>query len=251
MTTISPHARRAGAAAAILALPLSAAQLAGAASDHGPTRERAKLTLTERRPATVSGERFRIDYVNPTDPAAKPAPVRRVVAILPRGARIDTRAPDACTAADAELIAKGGAACPEASRIGAGDGTVDTGFPGPGRSVATGVEVFNTRGGFLALATVRDAPYRTVLRFTISGRRWTVDTPAQPGTPPDGAALDVVNIDIFALRRFRDGRMRNYITTPKRCPRRRHWTTRLRFSYDSGETQTVRTRTPCTRRDAL
>jgi hypothetical protein len=177
--------------------------------------------------------------VNPRDPHAKPPPERHVTATLPRGARIDTTVPAACTASNADLVARGGAACPPASRVGRGSGVVDTGFPGPGRAVAADVDVFNTRGGFLTLNTARNLRYRNVFRFRVRRRTWSTTTPRLPGTPPDGGALALVDIHIFERR--------GYITTPRRCPRRRYWVTTMRFSYDGGVKQTERTRTPCRR----
>jgi hypothetical protein len=210
---------------------------AGAAGE--PRYQHASFTLTEKRPAHATGERFVIRYVNPRDPHAKPAPERHVTATLPRGARIDTTAPAPCTASNAELVARGGAACPPASRVGRGTGVVDTGFPGPGRTVAADVAVFNTRGGFLTVNTARDVRYRNVFRFRVRGRTWSTTTPRLPGTPPDGGALALVDIHIF--------KRHGYLTTPRRCPRRRYWVTTMRFSYDGGGTQTDMTRTPCKR----
>ena len=215
------------------------AAAAGVEAATQPRYQHASFTLTGKRPAHASGEHFVIRYVNPHDPHAKPAPERHVTATLPRGARIDTRRPAACSAADAELVARGGAACPAASRVGRGRGVVDTGFPGPGRAIAADVEVFNTRGGFLTVNTARDFHYRNVFHFRVRGRTWSTSTPRLPGTPPDGGALALVDIHIFK----RPG----YITTPRRCPRRRYWVTAMRFSYDGGVTQTERTRTPCKR----
>jgi hypothetical protein len=165
--------------------------------------------------------------------------VRRVTATLPRGARIDTSGLAACTASNAQLVAQGGAACPPDSRVGRGTGSVDTGFPGF-RAVVADVEVFNTRGGFLTVNTARTPRYRNVFRFAIRGRTWTTSNPRLPGTPPDGGAIDSLDIHIFE----RSG----YITTPRRCPKRRYWVTRMTFSYDGGVTQAATTRTPCKRK---
>ena len=77
---------------------------------------------------------LRLRLPQPVDPEAKPPAVRRVVTVLPRGARYDTSVPGACTATDAELIAQGGAACPPESAIGGGVVTVDTGVAGPAGS---------------------------------------------------------------------------------------------------------------------
>src|SRR4051794_31521492 len=159
--TVSPgSAAVIGTAVAVIGA-CGASASAGSQGDY----QHAVFRLTEHRSSHPTGERFVIDYSNPRDPAAKPVPVRHVTATLPRGARIDTGVPAPCGASDADLVARGAAACPPASRVGRGTGTVDTGFPGPGRSVAADVDVFNTRGGFLTINTVRTPHYRNVFRF--------------------------------------------------------------------------------------
>jgi hypothetical protein len=224
----------------VTAAAAAGAAVSGASAGSRPAYQHARFKLTERLPHHPTGERFLIDYSNPRDPAAKPVPVRAVTATLPRGARIDTGGPAACTASDSDLVARGPAACPAASRVGRGTGRVDTGFPGPGRSVTADVDVFNTRGGFLTVNTVRSPHYRNVFRFRIRGRTWSTSTPRLPGTPPDGGAIDALDIHIF--------RRSGYIATPRRCPRRGYWLTRMRFSYDGGVTQTAATRSPCKRK---
>ena len=106
-----------------------------------------EYTLTKKRPARPTGEHFQFDYVNPDDPDAKPPAVKKVVTILPRGARYDASVPGSCTASDEELMAQGAAACPADSAIGGGVITVDTGVPGPGRHRHGGHGVLQQRRG--------------------------------------------------------------------------------------------------------
>ena len=168
--------------------------------------------------------------------------------VLPRGARFDTSVPAACTASDAELTAEGGAACPAGSAIGGGVITVDTGLPGDGRIVTADVEFFNNTDEFIYVNTVRGTSARTIIRATVEGRRTVTDAGMLPGTPPDGGAIDTVEIAVENASATVDGVARNYITTPKRCRGRKddpHWTTRVVFTYADGVTQTVPTHTPC------
>ena len=222
------------------------AALAGAAlAAAGPAdRQTSSYTLTETRPNSPTSERFVFDYVNPDDPEAKPPAVKKVVTILPRGARYDTSAPELCTATDAELIAQGGSACPPGSAIGGGVVTVDTGVPGEGRIVTADVEFFNNTDEFIYVNTVRGSGARTIIRAKVEGGRTITDAGMLPGTPPDGGAIDTVDITVENVSR--DGR--NYITTPSVCRGRRsdpHWTARVAFSYGDDVTQTVPTQTPC------
>jgi hypothetical protein len=231
----------------VVALALAATGFA-----YDGSRQEASFTLTEQRPGRATAERFAFDYVNPDDPEAKPPAVRRVVTVLPRGAAYDPSVPGSCTASDAELIAQGAAACPADSAIGGGVVTVDTGFPGPGRIVTADVEFFNNEtdadGEFIFLNTVRGSSARTVIRADVDGRRTITDAGMLPGTPPDGGAIDTVDLTVAEVSRKIEGERRNYVTTPPRCPKRGHWNTRVHFTYADGVTQTVKSASECKRK---
>jgi hypothetical protein len=237
--------RRAGLLVALLAL----AGVAAAAS--APSRQLSEYTLTQTRPAKPTGEHFKFDYVNPDDPNAKPPAVHQVVTILPKGAKYDPSVPGSCTAGDEELMAQGGDACPPESAIGSGVVTVDTGAPGPERIVTADVQFFNNAedpdGEFIYVNTVRGSAARTVIRADVTRRRTITNAPMLPGTPPDGGAIDTVDVRVSNVVRTVEGTRRAYITTPPRCPRSRHWVTAVRFTYGDDYTQTVRTPNRCKR----
>ena len=209
-------------------------------------------TLSEKRTARPTAERFQFDYVNPDDPDAKPPAVTQVVTILPRGARYDTSAPGSCTASDEELELQGAAACPADSAIGGGVVTVDTGAPGPGRIVTADVEFFNNAedpdGEFIYVNTIRGSGARTVIRADVTRRRTITNVDMLPGTPPDGGAIDTVDVTVAKVVRRVGGKRRAYITTPRRCPRSRRWIAKVRFSYGDDYSQTVATPNRCKRR---
>jgi hypothetical protein len=212
------------------------------------SRQAARYSLSQHQPGKSTGERFVVDYVNPDDSTGKPPAVRRVVTVLPLKSRYDTSVPGLCTATDAELMVEGAAACPRDSRIGGGVVTVDTGFPGPGRFVEAEIEFFNNTDELIFLNTVRDSDARTVIRSELRGRkRITVVDPPLPGSPPDGGAIDTVDVSIGAISRIRDGERRNYIKTPPHCPPRGFWITATRFVYADGVGQTVKNRVRCER----
>ena len=222
------------------------AALASAGSDYD--RQTSTYLLTEHRPGQGTSETFVFDYTNPDDPEAKPPAVQKVTTILPRGGRYDTSVPGLCTATDAELIAQGGSACPADSAIGGGVVTVDTGAPGDARIVTADVEFFNNTDEFIYVNTVRGSGARTIIRAAVERRQTITNAGMLPGTPPDGGAIDTVDIHVDNVTREVDGELRNYITTPSVCRGRRsdpHWTTRVEFGYGDGVTQTVPTQTPC------
>jgi hypothetical protein len=230
------------------------AAASGIASAVDGSRQSASYTLDSKRPNAGTGERFVFDYVNPDDPESKPPAVTRVVTTLPRGSRYDVSVPGSCTASDEELQLQGAAACPADSAIGGGVVTVDTGLPGPARIVTADVEFFNNAedpgGEFIYLNTVRGSAARTVMRADVDGRKTITQAPLLPGTPPDGGAIDTVDLRVSKISRVIDGVRRHYITTPRRCPKSRTWMTQVSFTYGDGAdyTQVVPTATPCRRK---
>ena len=219
---------------------------ATAALGQGGLRQESDLRLTATQPRSPSGYTLEIDYVNPDDPAAKPPAVRRVLVRLPRGTRIDTSVPPRCNAPDAQLMAQGPAACPAGSVIGSAVITIDTGFPGPSRFITSDTTLLNNTDELIFLNTVRGTGARVVTRTEVTRRTTITEAPPLPGTPPDGGAIDTVDLEIQRLTRVVDGERRSYITTPRRCGPS-GWLHRVSFTYPDGVTQTVRTISPCAR----
>jgi hypothetical protein len=236
--------------AVLTALAASASVIAVAATDS--PYQTSEYTLDQVRPDRPAGEHFVFDYVNPDDPEAKPPAVKKVVTILPKRARYDASVPGSCTATDEELTLQGAAACPEDSRVGGGVITVDTGMPGPARIVTADTEFFNNaddpEGEFIYLNTVRGTGARTVIRADVTKRRTITEAGMLPGTPPDGGAIDTVDVVVTRVVRRIDGERRGYITTPPRCTRSKTWFARVKFVYDGDVSQTVATANPCKRR---
>jgi hypothetical protein len=232
-----------------LATGLLLTAFAGVAPAVDSPYQTSSYTLSEKRTARATAEHFKFDYVNPDDPNAKPPAVTEVVTILPPGARYDPTVPGSCTADDEALTTQGAAACPPDSAIGGGVVTVDTGVSGPGRFVTADVEFFNNAedpaGEFIYLNTIRGTSARTIIRADVTRRRTITKVDMLPGTPPDGGAIDTVDVEVAKVQR--DGRA--YITTPRHCPKKkRRWIAKVQFSYGDDNTQTVATPNPCKRK---
>lgn len=225
--------------------PLEAGASVTSAGAAGATSSRQTMTAdftTARRHAST-GLRETIRYVNPDDRAAKPYAVRRVTIALPFGSRIDTSVPARCTASDAELVARGAAACPARSRVGVNVFAVDSGVPGPGRELVVDAVLLNNANELILVSQPRDLPgVRVVSRARVGTRTMTLDVPPLPAGPPDfmlavkWARLSIKAISVGG---------RHYLTTPRSCPRSRAWYFQTTFTYDDGVTQVVRDRTPC------
>jgi hypothetical protein len=211
------------------------AALLMAAPAQAQPRQTASLTFTSMKPGAPTGAVLDVDYFDPANPQGKPPRVTRVVTTLAPGSRYDTSVPAQCEASDAELHLLGATACPPESVVGTGSLTVDT---GAGDSEVD-VTFLNRTDELIFLNTVRDTFARTVLRAPISGTTLTSDVPMLPGTPPDGGVLDRSHFVDFTVGR--------YITTPPACPKAGHWVNTTTFTYADGVTQTVQTRSPCTK----
>lgn len=224
-------------AIAIVCFLLGATGPTATSADAG--RQTATAAFTERTPGSSTGLDLRIDYLNPADPAAKPPAVRVVALTVARGSRIDTTAVPACAATDAELMLFGPSVCAD-SAVGSGELILDTGLPQPARFLDNEIALLNAPGELIFLFRQKLLGARLATHAPISGRTITSRAPALPGTPPDGAAVDTVSETLEGSAA--------YITTPRRCPRRRFWVNKWVFTYDDGATQTVRSHSACRRR---
>ena len=87
-----------------------------------------------------------------------------------------------------------------------------------------------------------------MVRADVTRRRTITEAPMLPGTPPDGGAIDTVDVEVLRIARTIDGRRRAYIRTPRKCPEDRTWTAKVRFTYGDDYSQTVPTDNPCRRK---
>lgn len=222
-----------------LAVPAALAQ--------GGARQTSRLLFDSQTPGAATGARVEIDYVDPSDGDAKPFAVQTVIETLADGARIDTSVPEACLAADADLMSRGPAACPPASRVGGGELDLDTGAPGPGRIVENKVTMFNNKDQLILLLE-QPGGSRAVSRSPIQdeGRTIRAESPPIPGGPPDGyTALKRVRLGLDLIAVESAGVRRGYITTPTRCPASGAWTNTITFNYRDGVSQVAPNSSPC------
>src|SRR5919197_1087933 len=95
---------------AIAGALITALGLAGSAA--AADRQSVSASLTTSAPGTSTGSRLFMEWRNPADPSAKPYAVDTIVIQLAPGTHVDFSALPKCTASDAELMARGAAACP-------------------------------------------------------------------------------------------------------------------------------------------
>jgi hypothetical protein len=239
----TPVHRLLAASAALLLSP------SGVALAQAGSRQSATTAFDQQRPGQGTGVRLEIDYFNPSDPEAKPPAVQKVVTRLHAGSGIDTSVPALCTASDLELMASGAAACPTASRVGGGEIDLDTGLPGPARTLRNDVTLLNNTGQLIFLLESKSEPRsRFVARASIHGTTITSEVPPVPGGPPDGfTAIKRVRVGVRAISVGRGSSRRSYVTTPDSCPTSGTWTNEVEFTYRDGISQTVASQSPCRR----
>jgi hypothetical protein len=217
----------------------------------GQSRQTFDLGFTTQHPASPTGFSEAIEYTSPSSPEDKPPAVQTVVLSLAPGAKVDTSAPARCGASDLMLMVQGTAACPAASKVGAGEVSLDTGISGPARTVQTDVTLLNSEKELIFLFQERSTGARSVSRAQISGGTFTSEAPPIPGGPPDGfTALKQVRLGIDPVQTVRGGRRLSYITAPGSCPRNRQWINTATFTYRDGISQTVKSASPCRGRSA-
>ncbi|HEY1358203.1 MAG TPA: hypothetical protein VGF21_07855 [Thermoleophilaceae bacterium] len=204
-----------------------------------------ELGFVSRTPGSVTGMRFYSLYKDPSDPRAKPSPLREVTIEAPAGTRFNGAALPACHATDMELKAQGRDACPASSRVGGGSLTVMTGFGPPLDPVPSDATLFNSGNGVIELFTQPGTNATLGIdRTTLTGpSTLTAHPPVTPGGPPDGES------SVREVHLAYDTGAKPFIRTPASCPPDGRWVGRLRFRTKDGHAYSARSTTPCTRQE--
>jgi hypothetical protein len=190
-----------------------------------------KQMFTTPIPGKSTGTDTQILYKNPSDPKAKPSPIRQEVFTFPAGTTYDESVVPDCNASDAEILLLGKSACPPESRLGGSMGdTSMTGFPGPPET-AVDVDGWDQKGDLVLWGRDHQFGIGAVTHARRKGQVVTVEVPRVPGGPPDGEnALRRVH-HVFPAR---SAGKRAYTRTPRKCPTSRFWTFKARFTFADG-----------------
>jgi hypothetical protein len=229
--------RRPTIIAGALAAGLAAAP--AAAADH--VRIEHEHQFSTRTPSAPAGRSFTTTYLSTADPAAKPPPLSHVRFELPDGGRFDTGAVPQCTATDAQIMVQGSSACEPGSTLGAGELTVDTGFPEPNRMLVNDLTFVNARDALIIVARERRTGAYVVVRGVVGERTLDIDVPPLPGAPPEGGANRYETVSAPAVT----GPGGAYMTTPSTCPPDGAWMLRTTYTFRGGEQVVGEDRSPC------
>lgn len=227
---------------AVVAATATAIAAAVAPGAQAGVRADYKQMFTTPIAGTSTGVDTQILYKHPSDPDAKPIPVRREVFTFPAGTTYDESVVPDCTASDLELLVLGTSACPPDSWTGGGQGdTMMTGFPGAGET-ALDLDGWDNGGELVLLGGPHDVPLRQVVRARREGQVVTVNAPRSPGGPPDGeSALRRIH-NVFPARSLGE---RAYMRTPPTCPQSGVWTFRAQFTFADGAVEEDESTMPC------
>lgn len=207
-------------------------------------RQAVRAGFSTERPDAATGVFMNMRFFNPADRGAKPYSVDKVVIEAAAGTRFDHFAVPRCDASDAELMARGEAACPPGSKVQSGRMAMDTGSPfGVPRIIHFRTMTFNSREGFVSLGEAENPPMRGVVRSRDRGGTVIVDYADAPGWPPPDRYSAMTVMRNSGPPIIRGGRA--FMRTPPSCPPSRRWTTRYTFIYHDGARQTETTHAPC------
>ena len=208
------------------ALLLAAALVGGlpagaAASDQ--FKQSFDVKLSSRAPGKPSGISLKLSLTDPGEPAGKPKRINSVSVQLPAGVRFLDRRGPSCDRA--QLVARGPAACPAASKMGTGTVRTLTGLAAPGDRINSTFQAYDGGDRILLFETGLYASAQLVAIFDlrVNGRTLSLDIPDLP--LPDGTLASPVDVSL---------NLRDVVTTPQRCPAAGRWTIRGAFTYGDG-----------------
>lgn len=232
-----------------LAFALVAAAPAAAAKPRRSYAVNYVETFNTTHPNTPTGVYLKSEWLGDR-PGEKPHTITDDIFGLDPGARYDFSVPAVCHATDEQIYLNGAAACPKASQVAVGEVDLDVGasvwiLP---RVLRSHVTVFNAGPGKLidlAISFNTGIPFPSVGRPTVRGAGIITDNLALPGFPPPDKFV-AVKSDLFHFFKITKGG-KGFITTPRTCPASGFWTNTLFSRYHGGKTNTVSSRSRCTK----
>jgi hypothetical protein len=195
------------------------------ANSPGSTDE---LRLTTAKTGASSGI-FATETFNARYPNGQLKPLRHSLIAFQVGTKFDI-ATDTCSATDADFKSKGMSACPASSKIGSGSATVTTtGTPVEAPPITLDATGFARKDGQILVFSFAGI-YLSSQIITVHGRFNETSPPPScvvvTESPPCQHGEFVprsLTVDYPAKSRVVHGRRHNLITTPRTCPRSRHW----------------------------
>jgi hypothetical protein len=233
----------------VLAAVCIAPAAAAAENSPGSTDE---LRLTTTKTGASSGV-FGTETFNARYPNGQLKPLRHSLIAFPVGTKFEVATPT-CSATDADFKSKGMSACPASSKIGSGSATVTTtGTPVEAPPITLDATGFARNDGQILVFSFAGI-YLSSQIITAHGRFNETSPPAScvvlVETPPCQHGEFVprsLTINYPPKSRVVNGRRHNIITTPRTCPRSRHWNLGDTHTFADGSKDVFVNHVPCVR----
>lgn len=189
-----------------------------------------------------TGIAFKVEFGDPDAANGLPAGLKDFKISMPKGAKIDPAGAPQCKASNADLMAKGAAACPASTRIGTGKATATDG------NATVNVEgfVFNEKVGkknsWLFLFLINDA-YAAAFDAPVKGN--TLSAKGLTGAVPGGLLVTKFAGTIGKHSKGRGKKKHDLITAPTVCPKSKKWTNKATFTFLDGSKDNATSSSSC------
>jgi hypothetical protein len=195
------------------------------------------------KPKTPTGIAFNVQFGDPDSATGVPSGLKDFKITMPKGAKIDPAGAAQCKTTDADLMSKGAAACPAATRIGTGKATATS---ADGKvSVDVDGFVFNAKSGksswlfvFLVNNSYAASFYAPVKGATLSAKGLS-------GAVPGGLLVTKFAGTIAKHSKGKGRKKHNLITTPSSCPKNKKWTNKASWTFVDGSKDTSTSTSAC------
>jgi hypothetical protein len=197
-----------------------------------------------RAEGASTGIAFKVEFGDPAAANGVPSGLKDFKITMPRGAKIDPGGATQCKTTDANLMSKGAAACPAASRIGTGKATATSTAGSTNVDVAG--YVFNAKSAgknswlfvFLINNSYAASFYAPVKGPTLSAKGLT-------GAVPGDLLVTKFAGTIAKHSKGKGKKKHNLITAPSVCPKSKKWINKASWTFVDGSKDTSTSTSPC------
>jgi hypothetical protein len=195
-----------------------------------------------KKAGAPTGIAFAVEFGDPAAPNGLPSGLKDFKITMPKGAKIDPAGATQCKTTEADLMAKGAAACPASSRVGKGQATATNGTA----VVDVAGFIFNTKAGsknaFLFLFLINNS-YAASFNAPVKGN--ALSASGLSGAVPGGLLVTKFSGTIDKRSKGRGKKKHVLITAPKVCPKSKKWTNKASFTFVDGSKDSATSTSAC------
>jgi hypothetical protein len=191
---------------------------------------------------TSTGIAFNVQFGDPDAANGVPSGLKDFKITMPKGAKIDPAGAAQCKTTEADLMSKGAAACPAASRIGTGKASATNGSA----VVDVAGFVFNAKASgknvWLFLFLINNG-YAASFNAPVKGA--TLSAKNLSGAVPGGLIVTKFAGTIGKHSKGRGKKKHDLITTPSTCPKNKKWTNKATWTFVDGSKDSSTSTSAC------